>query len=94
MSLLLPALRADIAALELHRPSARPPLPFPITVFGGSDDARTPREHLDAWRSETTGSFRVRVFPGGHFYFAAERAAVLADIAATLAHMTGFQPDP
>jgi medium-chain acyl-[acyl-carrier-protein] hydrolase len=89
MSLLLPAVRADIAALELHRPPARPPLPFPITVFGGSEDARTPREHLDAWRGQTAASFRVRVFPGGHFYLAAERAAVLNDIGASLIHMTG-----
>ncbi|HEX4446185.1 MAG TPA: alpha/beta fold hydrolase [Polyangiaceae bacterium] len=85
IALLLPCLRADIAALETHRPSRRPALPFPISAFGGTDDALTPREHLDAWRDETAATFRVRTFPGGHFYLTARRAEVLADLAATLA---------
>jgi surfactin synthase thioesterase subunit len=85
LELVLPALRADIAALEMHRPAQRSPLAVPITAFGGADDALTPRAHLEAWRSETSSTFRVRVFPGGHFYLNAQRAAVLADVATTLA---------
>lgn len=87
MELLLPCLRADIAALEKHKPSARPPLPVPLSVFGGTEDRLTPREHLDGWRGETTGAFRVRVFPGGHFYLEARRDELLADLSATLAPM-------
>ena len=26
------------------------------------------REHLENWAEQTTDSFAVRVFPGGHFY--------------------------
>ncbi len=89
MALLLPSLRADIMALETHLPRPRPPLSCPITAFGGSDDRLTPREHLDAWRGETTAAFRVRVFPGGHFYLDTSRAELLADIAATLAPICG-----
>jgi medium-chain acyl-[acyl-carrier-protein] hydrolase len=85
MALLLPSLRADMTALETHRPPERPPLPVPISVFGGADDRITPREHLDAWRGETSGAFRVRVFPGGHFYLVDRRAELLADLAQTLA---------
>lgn len=85
LALLLPSLRADVRALETHRPPARPALPCPVSVFGGSEDRLTPRAHLDAWRGETTGAFRVRVFAGGHFYLDACRAELLADIAATLA---------
>jgi len=86
LALLLPCLRADIAALETHAPSpSRAPLACPISVFGGTADALTPREHLDAWRSETSGPFRVRVLPGDHFYLNAQRDALLADVAATLA---------
>ena len=78
LAMLLPALRADIVALETHRPPARPPLNCPISAFGGADDALAPRAHLDAWRDETASTFDVRVFPGGHFYLETERAAVLA----------------
>ena len=76
---------ADVTALETYLPRRRPPLACPITAYGGSDDALTPREHLDAWRSETTGAFRVRVFAGGHFYIEPRRAELLADITAMLA---------
>jgi surfactin synthase thioesterase subunit len=84
LALLLPALRADVRALETYRPCARPPLPCAISAFGGSDDRLAPREQLDAWRTETSAAFRVRVFRGGHFYLDARRAEVLADLAATL----------
>lgn len=86
LDLLLPCLRADIAALETHTPPpSREPLSCPISVFGGAADPLTPRDHLDAWRSETTGAFRVRVFPGDHFYLNACREALLADLTATVA---------
>ena len=85
LELLLPTLRADITALETYLPRQRSPLSCPITAFGGSDDALTPRPHLDAWRTETTAAFRVRVFAGGHFYLEPRRAELLADVATTLA---------
>jgi medium-chain acyl-[acyl-carrier-protein] hydrolase len=87
MALLLPGLRADVTALETHRPPGPKPLPCPITVFGGSEDRLAPRAHLDAWRATTNSTFRVRVFPGGHFYLEAYRTDVVADVAATLAPM-------
>lgn len=85
MELLLPSLRADIAALEKHCPGVREPMAIPLAVFGGTDDRLTPREHLDAWRSETSAAFRVRVFPGGHFYLEGRREELLADLSVALA---------
>lgn len=87
MALLLPCLRADVAALEAFQPQPAPPLHCPISVFGGAEDNLTPRHHLDAWRAETRDVFRVRVFPGDHFYLEPRRADVLADLSATLAPM-------
>jgi len=84
MALLLPTLRADLLALETYDPPAAAPLPCPVSAFGGADDPRTPRTHLEAWRDETRGAFRSRVFPGGHFYLEARRDEVLADLVATL----------
>ncbi len=87
MALLLPGLRADIAALETHNPEPRPPLGMPITAFGGAHDPLTPVAHLEAWQGAGSGPFRMRLFPGGHFYLEAQSAAVLADLSATLAPM-------
>jgi surfactin synthase thioesterase subunit len=87
LAILLPSLRADIAALETHRPPPRERLGCPISALGGADDPLTPRAHLDAWRDETTGAFEVCIFPGGHFYLEAQRTAVLAKVSATLAPM-------
>jgi surfactin synthase thioesterase subunit len=92
MALLLPALRADITALETFQPARRAPLPCPITAFGGQMDHLTPHAHLEAWRDETLASCRVRVFPGDHFYLEAQRALVLDDLSATLASMLGDSP--
>jgi medium-chain acyl-[acyl-carrier-protein] hydrolase len=87
MALFLPALRADLTALETHRPLPRPPLSCPIVVFGGADDPLTPREHLEAWRSETSAACEVHVYPGDHFYLNAQRPRLLSQVAATLAPM-------
>jgi medium-chain acyl-[acyl-carrier-protein] hydrolase len=84
MALFIPVLRADLTALETHLPDRRTPLPCPITVFGGLEDNLTPREHLDAWRHETSAAFQVRMYAGGHFFLNSERSKLLADIAATL----------
>jgi surfactin synthase thioesterase subunit len=84
MALFLPVLRADLTALETHLPARRAPLSCPISAFGGVDDALTPREHLDAWRGETSGAFQVRVYPGDHFYLNPGRPRLLADIATAL----------
>ena len=84
LTLLLPCLRADITALETHRPTRGSPLPCPISAFGGADDPLTPRAHLESWGGETTGWFEVCVFAGGHFYLEPQRAAVLARLSALL----------
>ena len=88
LAMLLPALRADITALETHRPPRRPPLPCPILAFGGSDDALVPRTHLEAWREETTSDFDICIFSGGHFYLEPGKTAVLAKISEFLVRAT------
>jgi medium-chain acyl-[acyl-carrier-protein] hydrolase len=87
LALLLPGLRADITALETHRPPPSTPLPCAILAFGGADDPLTPRAHLEAWRHVTTGAFQICTFPGGHFYLEAQRVELLAELSAKLAPM-------
>jgi len=85
MALLLPALRADIRALDRHRPAQpRPPLPCPITAMGGDADSVTPIEHLEAWRPLTAAPFDLKQYRGDHFYLEPRRAELLADIDAVL----------
>ncbi len=89
LALLLPGLRADITALETHRPPPGLPLSCPIAAFGGADDPLTPRAHLEAWQRETTEAFQLCLFPGSHFYIEPQRVAVLAQLSAKLAPLLG-----
>ncbi|MDX2205385.1 MAG: alpha/beta fold hydrolase [Hyphomicrobiaceae bacterium] len=97
LELLLPCLRADIAALEEFVAPARPPLDAPIAVFGGDSDRQTPVAHLEPWRQETAAGSCVRVFPGGHFYLDPLRDQVVAEVAALLrsdTSLAGGSPPP
>lgn len=85
LELLLPCLRADIVALEKFQPGPRPPLPIPVSAFGGDADPMTPRADIEAWERETRAAFELRIFPGGHFYLDAQRKAVIGEIARILA---------
>lgn len=82
LELLLPGLRADITAVETHRYTPAPALRCPLSVFGGDTDSRAPQEQLDAWRLHSEAGMRLRVFPGGHFYFGdvAVRAQLIAQL--------------
>jgi surfactin synthase thioesterase subunit/glycosyltransferase involved in cell wall biosynthesis len=69
MGLLMPALRADTALYRGYVYTPEPPLECPIHAFGGRDDPDVTKEHLEAWAAQTTAQFRLRMFPGGHFFF-------------------------
>ena len=92
MALVLPGLRADVRALESYRslPAAR--IGCPLSVFGGTEDSRASAAQLEAWRELANAGFRMRTFPGDHFYINPRRADVLADISATLAPMLRSEP--
>jgi surfactin synthase thioesterase subunit len=68
IAMLLPALRADFAALEDFAPAMDAPLPLPITAIGGNGDACAAPERLAPWQIYTTQPLRMRHVPGGHFY--------------------------
>ena len=87
LELLLPALRADMAAIETHRHQEGPALPCAITAFGGHDDPRAQPAVLQPWGAQTQAGLRTRHFPGGHFYFndAAVRGQLIAEVGAVMA---------
>jgi phthiocerol/phenolphthiocerol synthesis type-I polyketide synthase E len=80
LDMLLPVLQADLSIVGSYRARPRAPLDCPIAVLGGDED-RERGDLLTRWRHHTTGSFDVRSFPGGHFYFREQRADVLRHLA-------------
>ena len=68
MEVMLPILRADFALYETYLYSTEPPLNCPISAFGGLQDRRVSASDLEAWRSQTSASFSLRMFPGDHFF--------------------------
>jgi surfactin synthase thioesterase subunit/glycosyltransferase involved in cell wall biosynthesis len=81
---ILPALEADATLYRQYTYKEEPPFPFPIRAYGGVDDPNVRRPHLESWREQTTGSFAVREFPGGHFYWNTTRPEFLAALAEDL----------
>jgi surfactin synthase thioesterase subunit len=84
MKLLLPALKADARLYRNYVYTPGPPLDIPIHAFGGIEDPNIRVQHLDAWREQTTASFRIQTFPGGHFFIHTTRAEFLAELSGTL----------
>ncbi|MFT3803346.1 MAG: alpha/beta fold hydrolase [Burkholderiaceae bacterium] len=85
MRTLLPSLRADLSLVEDYRYRPRPPLDCPVSCLAGVTDERVTRLELGAWRRHTAAEFRLRLFPGGHFYLYRTPALVLRSVAADLA---------
>jgi len=84
MEMVLPVLRADLLLCQSYRYLPRPPLPVPVSAFGGSTDPAVTPEKLCAWREVTTGDFRMRILPGGHHYLFTSGPAVLEEIRAVV----------
>ncbi|MBZ5625041.1 MAG: alpha/beta fold hydrolase [Acidobacteriia bacterium] len=78
MRSLWPALKADATLYRNYIYSEDAPLACPIRAYGGREDSNIRLEHLEAWAEQTTASFGVRLFPGGHFYLNACQPQMLA----------------
>ena len=75
--MILPAVRNDYRAIETYTHPAGQVLSCPITALVGDSDPMTTLDETDAWQAHTSGEFERRVFPGGHFYLAAQSSAVI-----------------
>jgi medium-chain acyl-[acyl-carrier-protein] hydrolase len=82
MSLLLPIIRADFVLLDSYAYVDAPPLPCPITAWGGTQDDCVKPMALSEWGMHTTGQFQVELFEGGHFFL--DQPAVLERLARAL----------
>jgi medium-chain acyl-[acyl-carrier-protein] hydrolase len=68
LSLLLPILRADLAAAAGYRYRLDAPLECPVVAFGGRQDAEASPDELSAWSGHTTSTFDLHLFKGDHFF--------------------------
>lgn len=87
MQVALPALRADSTLYRNYVYREGPPLTCPIRAYGGIDDERISREHLEAWAVQTTASFQLEMFPGGHFFLQTHQDEFLKALARDLAEL-------
>lgn len=78
-------MRADLTMLETYQYEDEAPLACPITVYGGVQDTSVTEQGLAAWKQQTTAGFRMKMFPGEHFFIHTARSAVLEDINTELA---------
>jgi medium-chain acyl-[acyl-carrier-protein] hydrolase len=88
LALLLPMLRSDLEAVETYSYAPEAPLEVPITALGGMSDPWATLDDLMAWRDETTASFSVTRFPGGHFYLDESAPALLTEVRSQLGRLS------
>lgn len=84
LELLMPLLRADFEIVETYEVRQRPALSCTLTAMGGLKDRDVTREDLEGWKGYGQEPFKLRMFPGGHFFLNENRdqliAAVLQEI--------------
>lgn len=90
LAMMLPALRADLAASEAYRVDLDPRLSCPLTVCYGVHDQALDPARMAQWQAVTRGPTAIEPHPGGHFYLL-ERPELLdrlrADLAAEAARL-------
>lgn len=84
MDLFLPALRADLRALEPFQPPLSRPVDVPITVLRAAGDDIT-ADDASAWGATTTGACHLHTLPGGHFFLMEQPDLVCAVLRRALA---------
>jgi medium-chain acyl-[acyl-carrier-protein] hydrolase len=86
LSHVLAALRADLGVNERYAFRAEPALGTAVTALGGTTDPRVNESQLADWRTQTSGSFALHTYRGGHFYLAEpeHRGALLSLVVRTL----------
>jgi surfactin synthase thioesterase subunit len=93
LELLLPTLRADFALAWWENGNHPVKLDVPISAMGAVGDAHVPVSKLETWREETSNAdFRVRHFPGGHFFIRQHQDAILTAVRG--AHARWKAPKP
>lgn len=83
--LVLPTVRNDFHASNHYRAPADLRLTCPVIALAGETDPAVAVAEVEHWRDHTTGPFRLRTFPGGHFYLDDRLEEIRAEIVAATA---------
>jgi surfactin synthase thioesterase subunit len=84
MQAVLPTIRADFDLAETYRAENEAPLPMPIVAYGGLSDPYVDPCLAASWGMETSASFRMRLFPGDHYFLKSAQTSIFEDLADTM----------
>ncbi|MEU3554863.1 thioesterase II family protein [Streptomyces fragilis] len=88
LELVLPTVRNDFHASNHYRAPAGLRLRCPVTALAGESDPAVEVAEVERWSQHTTGAFRLRTFPGGHFYLDDRVEEIRAEITAAAGAVT------
>ncbi|WP_448316247.1 thioesterase II family protein [Streptomyces sp. CO7] len=81
LELVLPTVRNDFHASNHYRAPDGLRLACPVIALAGESDPAVEVAEVERWSRHTTGPFRLRTFPGGHFYLDDRVEEIRAEIA-------------
>lgn len=93
-ALVLPVVRNDYRLIECYRPGEPTVLTVPVTALIGTADHELTAAEARDWAGCTRGRFRLREYPGDHFFLVDQRRAVTDLLRHTLLPPTGPAPPP
>ncbi|MGW6059464.1 thioesterase II family protein [Streptomyces sp. NPDC055189] len=80
-SMFAPIIRADLGMAENWRPTTDSgPLPVALSAYAGTEDHSASPVRMKGWEEHTEHFLGLRVFDGGHFYFAEDPGPLLRHI--------------
>lgn len=85
--LVYPMMKYDIWLYDTYEWERHFELECPVTAFGGSSDHLSMGDSTRHWRDLTSGEFRLRLFPGDHFFLHSHEREVVGSIGALLSVM-------
>lgn len=86
LSLILPAIRADLQAVETYRAADGAAVACPVVALVGDRDPEVSAEQARGWRAHTAAGFECRIVAGGHFYLSENPGTLALSIQDILAN--------
>lgn len=84
LAMILPVLRADIKKSESYVYRESESINTDAVCFYGEEDPLVNEEAMEKWSSLFSGSFHIKAFDGGHFYYSKQREEVGKEISTIL----------
>ncbi|MFE3828074.1 thioesterase II family protein [Streptomyces sp. NPDC059092] len=84
LRLLLPSVRADYIASETYDAGPGAIVGCDVVALAGDRDAHVGVDEVAEWRDHTTGTFGLKVFPGGHFFLTDHEPEIASLVTDTL----------